>query len=174
MSLIIVETITEQPLTTEVLNDAHERVMPCLEARNVVWRYSLLSADRQRMICTFDAPDAGSVRDAYRKGDAFFSRIWAGELIQPEQMPSQPDLTLLKVVEGTSPSLNPDDWNEAKSKTLRCYTDRGIEWVCSYLSLDRTRLICEVYAPDAESIREAQRRLEIPFDRVWSAERLKP
>ncbi len=37
MSLIIVETDAEQPLTTEVLNAIDPRVSPCLKARDVTW-----------------------------------------------------------------------------------------------------------------------------------------
>lgn len=169
MSLIVVETTAEQPLTPDLLNEAHERVSPCLEARNVIWRYSLLSSDRHRMICTFDAPDAESVRDAYRKGGVISSRTWAGMLIKPEGIQPQPNAALLKVIEVTYPPLSEAEWNEANSRTLRWYAERGIEWIRSYLSLDRTRLICELNASDLESVREAPHKLSVSFDRVWSA-----
>jgi Protein of unknown function (DUF4242) len=169
MSLIIVETTAEQPLTPDLLNEAHERVSPCLEARNVTWRYSLLSSDRHRMICTFDAPDAESVRDAYRKGGVISSRTWAGMLINPDEIQPPPNAALLKVVELTYPPLSEAEWNEVNSQTLRWYAERGIEWIRSYLSLDRTRLVSELNAPDLESIHEAEGKLGISFDRVWSA-----
>ncbi|WP_322505519.1 nickel-binding protein [Chroococcidiopsis cubana] len=44
----------------------------------------------------------------------------------------------------------------------------------SYLSLDRTRVICELNAPDTQSIREAQHQAGVSFDRVWSATIAKP
>jgi hypothetical protein len=47
------------------------------------WRYSLLSADRHRMICTFEAPDAESVRQAYRQADVGFSKVWTAQVIEP-------------------------------------------------------------------------------------------
>ncbi|XHX77631.1 MAG: nickel-binding protein [Stenomitos frigidus ULC029] len=74
MSLIIVETNAEQPLTTEVLNAIAQRVSPCLKERDVKWRFSLLSSDRYCMLCTYEAPDAESVREAYRKGRRHSSR----------------------------------------------------------------------------------------------------
>lgn len=173
MSLVIVETLAEQPITLEYLSEADARVLPCLEERNAKWRYSLLSSDRCRMICTFEAPDAEAVQQAYRKGGGRFSRMWSGTLIRPEGVAPQRNPSLLKVIEGTYPPLSEDDWNEASSKTLHCYTERGIEWIQSYLSLDRTKLICELNAPDLESVREVQRKLGIPFDRVWSAQVLR-
>lgn len=174
MSLVIVKTTAEQPLTDEILQDAHERISPCLEMRNITWLYSLLSSDRHHLICTLDAPDAGSVRDAYHKGGLTSSRVWSGLMIQPEDNPPQRNPSLLKVIEGTYPPLSEDDWQDASSATLRCYAEHGIEWIRSFLSLDRTRVICELNAPDLESVCRVQHRLKIPFDRVWSAQVLSP
>lgn len=174
MSLVIVETLAEQPITDEILHDAEQQITPCLQARNAKWCYSLLSTDRLRLICTYDAPDAASVREAYHKGGFTSSRAWTGVLLKPEGIQPQHKVDLLKVFEGTYPSLSEDDLNETRDKTLPCYAERGIEWIQSYISLDRTRVICELNAPDVESVRAAQRKLGIPFDRVWSAQLLKP
>ncbi|MBE9169323.1 DUF4242 domain-containing protein [Pleurocapsales cyanobacterium LEGE 06147] len=182
MSLVIVETTTEQSITPEVLKEVDARMLPCLEERNTKWRYSLLSSDRHRMICTFDAPDAESVRQAYRKGGGMYSRIWAGEIVAPEGIQPQQNETILKVFEGTYPDgFTEEDWNEANQYILPCYAERGIEWVRSYISLDRTRVICELNAPDAETIREAHLKFGIPFvreaclqQRVWSAMLIEP
>lgn len=174
MSLVIVETLTDTPLNLEALTDPHNAVLACLAERNATWRYSLLSGDRRRMICTFDAPDAESVRESYRKGGGFFSRVWSGDLIQPDSNPPQRNEAMLKVIEGTYSPIDQEEWNELSHKTLNCYAERGIEWIQSYISGDRTRVICELNAPDTESIREAQHRVGIPFDRLWSAMLIKP
>ncbi|WP_404791062.1 DUF4242 domain-containing protein [Altericista sp. CCNU0014] len=175
MSLVIVETLSDSPLNLEELTDPHNPVLDCLAARNATWRYSLLSSDRHRMICTFEAPDAEAVRESYRKGGGFFSRIWAGELILPEGDPPPRDDANLKVFEATFPNgLTEEQWDEANRQVLPCYAERGVEWVQSYVSCDRTRVVCELNAPDAEVIREAHRKFDIPCDRIWSAMVLKP
>lgn len=174
MPLAIVETLADSPLTPESPTDTDLRVLACLTERNATWRYSLLSRDRLRMICIFDAPDAESVRESYRKGGGAFSRIWAGESLQPQVIQPQRHPSLLKVIESTYPPLGQAEWNALSSKTLSCYAERGIEWIQSYLSRDRTRLICELNAPDAQPVREVQHRVGIPFDRVWSAMLIKP
>jgi hypothetical protein len=174
MALVIVETLSDFPLTPEKPTDTDYRVLNCLAERNSTWRYSLLSPDRLRMICTFNAPDAESVREAYRKGGGFFSRVWRGELIKPEGIQPQHNLSRLKVIEGTYSPIAPEEWHELSKKTLSCYAERNIEWIQSYISNDRTRIICELNAPDAESVRKAQHRVNIPFDRVWSAMLIKP
>lgn len=173
MAKVIVETLFDQPITEEVMQANDERALPCLKARDAHWCYSLLSTNRCRMICTFDAPDAESVRDAYRRAEVEFGQIWTAEILKSESVPSR-DETRLKVIEGTYPPLMIDDWNEFNQKMLACYVERGVEWLHSFVSLDRRRVICEVNAPDAEAIRETYRKLGIPFERVWSAKILKP
>lgn len=173
MSLVIVETLADSPLTPEEPTQTDHRVWACLAERNGTWRYSLLSSDRLRMICTFDAPDAEAVRESYWKGGGVFSRIWAGELVKPDN-PPQRNEAMLKVIEGSYSPIGQEEWDEVSRKTLSCYAERGIDWIQSYLSLDRTRLICELNAPDAESIREAQHRVGVPFERIWSAMLIKP
>jgi hypothetical protein len=44
-----------------------------------------------------------------------------------------------------------------------------VVWKCSYLAVDRMRMICEFEADSAERIRDALRSAEVPFVRVWPA-----
>ena len=175
MSLITVKTTADRPITAEMLNDDGARVFPCLEARNARWQYSLLSSDRDRMICTFEAPDSESVRQAYRQANVGFSKIWTAQVIEPEGVPPVWNEPILKVLEGSYPNgFTDEDWKEAHRLILSCDRDRDIEWVRSYVSLDKTRVVCELNAPDAEVIREVYRQAGILCDRVWSAEVLTP
>jgi hypothetical protein len=173
MSLIIAETIAEQPITKELLKDADERIFPCFTARNVTWRYSLLSLDSHRMICTFDAPDAESVRDAYRRAGLPPRPVWTGDLIQLTAQP-QRSSTLRHVIEGTYPPLSEADWNEISHKLLHYCAECEIEWLQSYLSLDRTRVIYELNAADIQPIQANLNQFGISCDRIWSAEILSP
>jgi hypothetical protein len=173
MSLIIVETTADQPMTPEMIKDADERVLPCLDARNATWRYSLLASDRQRMICTFDAPDAESVRDSYRRAGLPSRPIWSGDLIKPDTI-FQPDSTMRYVMEGSYPALSEANWNEIRHKLLHYCAKHKIEWLQSYISRDRTRIIYELNASDIGSIQVVADNLGISGDRIWSAEVLKP
>jgi hypothetical protein len=169
MSLVIVETLADSPLAPEEPTATDLRVLDCLTERQATWRYSLLSSDRLRMICTFDAPDAESVRESYRKAGGVFNRIWTGELIKPEGVQPQRNLSILKVAEATFPSgFTQAEWDRA-NRAAPCYADRGVEFIQSYLSLDRIHMICEYNSPDAEVIRQTRYKLGIPCDRVWSA-----
>jgi hypothetical protein len=43
-------------------------------------------------------------------------------------------------------------------------TDVGVQWLFSFLSADKKKTYCLYEAPNAEAIREAARRLNIPAD----------
>lgn len=49
-----------------------------------------------------------------------------------------------------------------------CLESRKVRFVRSFLSLDRKHMFCLYEAPDAESVREAQREAGLPFSRAWS------
>jgi hypothetical protein len=127
------------------------------------------------MICYFAAPDAEAVRSSYRRAGGQFSRVWTAQKIEPEGTPPVLNPATVKVFEGTYPDgFTDEDWDTANRHILPCYGEHGVEWVCSHVSLDRTRMVCQLNAPDAEVIREAHRRFGIPFDRVWSATLITP
>jgi hypothetical protein len=83
MVRLILEKEFESPLTPEEHNAEAQRTDPCLEANQVRWIRSLLSSDRKRMVCEFEAADAESVRIAFRSAKVTFSRVWAAELFEP-------------------------------------------------------------------------------------------
>ncbi|ESA37294.1 hypothetical protein N836_03665 [Leptolyngbya sp. Heron Island J] len=141
---------------------------------NVQWLYSLLAQNCKRQIYVFEAPDADAVQTCFRQANAPFDRIWAGSKVLPSYGSFQRNEPLLKVVEGTYPPVTQEFWNIANARSLDCYQPRGVEWLHSFMSCDRTRIICELNAPDAEVIRETYRRLNTSFERVWSAQLLKP
>jgi len=83
--VVLVEQIFDPPLTDEEHNRLSARIDTCAQARNARWMRSYLSADRRRMVCEFEAPDAQSIRDSYRSADAAFERVWGAELYQREK-----------------------------------------------------------------------------------------
>jgi hypothetical protein len=174
MSLVIVETLSENPITLDRIVGEEERLTPCLVARYVNWRYSLFSDDRHRMVCTFEAPDAESVRLGYRKANVPFNRMWSGELIELNQDALTPLTDRRMVIEFTYSSANSGEWSDTRTKLLHNFSERGIVWLKSYLSLDRKTLIGELIAPDLEAVQIAQRQSQTHCDRLWSADVLSP
>ena len=84
MAEVIVEQVFDPPLTDEEHRRLSKRIDSCAQMRNARWMRSYLSADRKRMICHFEAPDAQSVRDSFRAAGAGFERVWGSELFQRE------------------------------------------------------------------------------------------
>ncbi len=89
MSLVLLERSFDKPLTEERLQTLDERALPCLQERGIEWLYSFWSSDRCRLICVFEAPDAESVRESFRKAGNTFERIWSADMLTPEQCPPQ-------------------------------------------------------------------------------------
>ena len=50
-----------------------------------------------------------------------------------------------------------------------CAEQHEVEFIRSYFSKDKKRMICEYEAPDAEAVRRLQRTASMPFDRIWTA-----
>jgi len=51
-----------------------------------------------------------------------------------------------------------------------CLEQYGLNWVHSYFSKDRSRMVCIYQGADADSVKGAQRSAEAHFDKIWEAE----
>ncbi len=82
MSRIVVERTFEMPQSDADMAAVANRERPCLEIYGVMWKRSLLSEDRRRLVCEYDAPDVESVRRVQREAEAQFDRIWIASVIE--------------------------------------------------------------------------------------------
>lgn len=78
-----------------------------------------------------------------------------------------PDLIVERTFEQP---LGDDDLSAVMERLGPCLDQYGVQWVRSYLSRDRKRMICHFQAPDAESVRASNRAAEALFDQVWPAD----
>ncbi len=53
---------------------------------------------------------------------------------------------------------------------LKINEEVGVKWLYSFLSLDKKRTYCLYEAPDAEAVREAARRANMPADAVMQVD----
>ena len=53
-------------------------------------------------------------------------------------------------------------------------TEVGVSWVFSFLSMDKRKTYCLYEAPNAEALREAARRANIPADVIVEVSELRP
>ena len=90
MARVIVATTFPTPLSDAERAALSEKAMRCIEERHCKWIRSYLSSDRKRRICEFEAPDAESMREAYRSAgiDLSTTEIWtAGTVVKIEDYP---------------------------------------------------------------------------------------
>jgi hypothetical protein len=82
MSRIIVERNFDTPQSDADMSLVADRERPCLGIYSVQWKRSLLSTDRRRMVCEYEAADAETVRKVQREAQAAFDRIWVADVIE--------------------------------------------------------------------------------------------
>jgi hypothetical protein len=67
------------------------------------------------------------------------------------------------------------DVDAAQAAHIKHINDEiGIEWLYSFLSADKRKTYCLYEAPNAEAIRLAARRLNIPADAIIAVSELRP
>jgi hypothetical protein len=87
MARVMVEQVFVEPLTDERYGAFAKQLDPCIEIREAAWRRSSLSKDRKHVLCEFEAPDAETIREAYRLSGVPFERIWAADVFAVEDYP---------------------------------------------------------------------------------------
>jgi hypothetical protein len=85
MELVVVQRIFEKPVAFEDIQTIEDRGAWCLELHNVRFVRTYFSADRRRMVCLYEAPDAESVRLAQRQAGMPFERVWTASMLDPPE-----------------------------------------------------------------------------------------
>lgn len=83
MANVILERRFDPPLSDERFAQLTNQLTPCLDRTGVTWVRSHLSRDRRRLICHFQAPDAGALRSALRQARIDYQDVWSSELFEP-------------------------------------------------------------------------------------------
>ncbi|HXJ19537.1 MAG TPA: nickel-binding protein [Polyangia bacterium] len=78
MSLFVVDERFDPPIDAEKLNPYSDALSPCLKTYDVRWVSSYVARDGSQCVCIYEAPDAESVRRAYRAAAVPFKHmVWA-------------------------------------------------------------------------------------------------
>jgi hypothetical protein len=164
MSLVVVERSFEQPCKFEELQAQEDEGAWCLEQHSVRFIRTYFSRDKLRMICLYEAPDAESVRTAQRTIDMPVDRVWAADCRDDT------DVEANVVVERTfDPPFDIEQLPGTRDETEWCLDMHRVEASHSFVSADGRRVVCTYRAPDVESVRVANRKAELPVDRMWAA-----
>jgi hypothetical protein len=73
-----------RPAHAEGLNPYSDALSPCLKTYAVKWVGSYVAHDGSQCVCVYDAPDAESVRRAYRSAEVPFQfKVWGATRYAP-------------------------------------------------------------------------------------------
>lgn len=170
MSEIILERSFDSPLTADDVGVMAIESGGCFALYNVVWRQSLLSTDGRRMLCHFVAPDAEALRNALRQTGGPMGRLSPVTIHQA----AQPQAANVLVERSFSNPVELEEIQAIEDAGAWCLETHRVTFVRTFFSRDRKRMICLYRAPDAESVRLAQRQAQVPFDLVWSFQTFQP
>ncbi len=142
----------------------------CLDLHRVEWAGSLLSADGRKMVCRFRAADAESVRIVLRTvGVADMSRLWPGTRHdRPGLTEAESAAANVLVRRRFEQPVTLEEIQAREDAGAWCLEARRVKFIRTFFSTDCRRMICLYQAPDAESVRQAQRQAGMPVEDVWA------
>jgi hypothetical protein len=175
MSDVFLERTFEPVITARDVGDMARTSASCFDLYRVVWRGSCLSSDGQRMLCWFSAPDAESARQALRREKVDLRLVWPGTVHDAAGVDDARAATANVLVERSfaEPVLL-ESIQAIEDEAIGCLNAHRVEFLRTFFARDRRRMICLYRAPDAESVRIAQRQAGMPVDRVWAFRRVGP
>lgn len=83
MAFVVVEYDFDPPITEEGIRQLAVNLGPCAAARRIERLRSVFSADGTRGYCELEAPDAETVREAYRIARVPFRSVWVAAGVYP-------------------------------------------------------------------------------------------
>jgi hypothetical protein len=125
------------------------------------------SRDRRRMVCFYEAPDAESVRLAQEKAGLPFDRAWTSRAIRHPG--AEPDGDAVVIERALPQPMDEAALRDAAARGSWCLEQHACRLVWSYLSGDGRRCLCVFAAPDAESVRQTQKQMGMPYEVAWPA-----
>jgi len=175
MTEVFVERHWEPPISARDIDNMVETGGGCMATHRCAWHGSLLSADGRELFCHFTAPDAESVRIALHEAGSPRGVVWTGTV---HDAPDATDKALAEANVIVSRRFEEPavlaDVQAIENAGAGCLEAHRVRFVRTYFSRDRRRMMCLYLAPDAESVRIAQREAGMPVERVWAVRQFRP
>ncbi|MDN3556914.1 DUF4242 domain-containing protein [Halomonas maura] len=163
---IFVERDFTTPLAPEFVRQLTLAAQDCLDLHRVAWQGSLLARDGRRLVCHFRGPDAEAARVGLRQAGADVSRLWAGTV---HQVPGTAGAWGNVLVERAfAAPVELAEIQAIEDAGAACLQNHRVRFLRTLFSRDRRRMLCLYQAPDAESVRIAQRQAGLPMESAWA------
>ena len=175
MTELILERTFDPAFTPGEVVELAADAADCFGMHRVDWEASYLSAGGHKMVCNFRAPDMESARIALRQIGSDLSVFWKGSVHDaPGIDAAEIGKANVLVERSFDDGVALQDIQDIEDAGIRCLEIRDVRFLRTFFSADRKRMICLYEAPDAESVRQAQREAGVPFDEVWVFARYGP
>lgn len=175
MTEVILERQFDPALTPEGVMNLAIDASSCFGIHRIEWRVSHLALDGHKMICHFTAPDMESMRIAMRQSRIDDRKAWRGNVHDAPGVDEKDVRSANVLVERSFEE--PVDFQQIQNieeAGIACLESRDVRFLRSYFSQDQKRMICLYEAPDAESVRQAQREAGVPFNDAWAYRAISP
>jgi hypothetical protein len=168
MTDVFLERDFDSPVSVADLLSQFASARTCLDLHRISWKASLLSTDGQRSVCHFNATDAESLTIAMRQAGATVGSIWPGTVHLAAGDASAAQATANVIVSRRfEEPVTLDSVQAIEDAGAWCLEAHNVRFLRTFFSRNRMRMLCLYCAPDAESVRLAQRQAGMPVERVW-------
>ncbi len=168
MADLFMERHFDCPVSVADLHVQFSSARTCLDLHRINWQASLLSTDGRHCICHFSATDAESLVIAMRQTGTTVGAIWPGTVHSAAGDASAAQATANVIVSRRfEEPVTLDSVQAIEDAGAWCLEAHNVRFLRTFFSRNRMRMICLYRAPDAESVRLAQRQAGMPVERVW-------
>jgi len=173
MTEMFLERSFDQAVTVDDVGNMAKDSAGCFGIHRVDWRCSYLSADGQRLLCSFGAPDMESARIAMRQSGMDSRVLWSGDIIDGPGI-EEADVARANVLVARTfdEPVGLQEIQDIEDAGVGCLQSRNVRFIRTFFSADRKRMMCLYHAPDAESVRQSQREAGVPFVDAWAVCRI--
>lgn len=175
--------IVEHQLDEPIVYDQYARIVRedgkwCFEQYRANYHATYLSADGRRTVCIFDAPDAEALRMVSRalgmsEGSAWSAEFRVSSTVVPTHggtaCAARPGFETVVVERRFDKPFTIAEIEAIPERANWCLETHRVRYLGSYIARHGRRMLCLYEAPDAEAVRLAQIRRNMPFEKVWRA-----
>ena len=175
MADVFMERHFDRPVSVADLLVQFASASTCFDVHRISWQASLLSTDGQHSVCHFNAIDAETLRIAVRQVDTTVGSIWPGTVHLAAGVAAAEQASANVIVSRRfEEPVTLDSVQAIEDAGAWCLEAHNVRFLRTFFSRDRMRMICLYRAPDAESVRLAQRQAGMPVERVWRFTQMAP
>lgn len=165
----------DPPIDSALVRSLSMAAQGCFDLHRIAWQASLLARDGRRLFCHFRAPDLESARIGLRQAGADIRSLWVGTVHDAPGLDAAGLAAANVLVERRfAAPVSVAAIQALENAGVACLENHRVRFLRTLCSRDQRRMVCLYRAPDAESVRLAQRQAGMPLERVWAFERFAP